>query len=238
MEPVKDKQDWSYLEIQAAVDSYTRILEREQHGEKVNKAYENSMLRGQILHTRTHGSVEFRMRNISAVFADLGRQWVKGYSPAKNVGSNVRNKILHALGQREVQFLQDRLSTADEEILEQRAAKLEKNKLLHIPKGISRPQLVEGVVKTFVRDPEVRAWVRQQANGVCDGCGQRAPFEIDGAPFLEIHHVKHLARGGSDLVTNAVALCPNCHRRCHHSSDREDFNKSLYERVHRLVEEP
>ena len=90
---------------------------------------------------------------------------------------------------------------------------------------------------TYIRDPEVRAWIRQNAKGICEGCDQRAPFEKDGSPFLEVHHVKHLAQDGSDRPSNAVALCPNCHRRCHHSSDREDFTASLYLKVKRLKPE-
>ena len=40
-----------------------------------------------------------------------------------------------------------------------------------------------------------------------------APFiKENGAPFLEIHHLKRLADGGSDTISNTVAICPNCHR--------------------------
>lgn len=236
MEPVKGKNDWNDSEIQAAVDSYLQMLEREQLGEKINKAQENRLLR-EVLTTRTQSSVEFRMQNISAVLADREQTWLKGYPPAKNVGSNVKKKILHALEQREASTSLDRHHTDDEQILELRAAKLEKYPMLKTPEGIAKPQVVDSLRKTYVRDPEVRAWIRQKAKGICEGCGQDAPFEMDGTPFLEVHHVKHLACGGSDLVTNAVALCPNCHRRCHHSSDREAFSKSLYEKVNRLVAE-
>ncbi|WP_371259562.1 HNH endonuclease [Pseudomonas sp. Pf153] len=52
-----------------------------------------------------------------------------------------------------------------------------------------------------------------------------------------MHHVKHLAQQGSDSITNAVALCPNCHRRCHFASDKEAFTLSLYGKVSRLIAE-
>lgn len=32
---------------------------------------------------------------------------------------------------------------------------------------------------------------------------------------MEEHHVIRLADGGSDSIDNAVALCPNCHRKIH-----------------------
>jgi 5-methylcytosine-specific restriction protein A len=56
-------------------------------------------------------------------------------------------------------------------------------------------------------------------------------------PLFEAHHLKRLAQKGSDRITNAVALCPNCHQRCHRSSDRDDFTKGLYLKIERLKEE-
>ncbi|MFH0957363.1 MAG: HNH endonuclease signature motif containing protein [Pseudomonadota bacterium] len=73
----------------------------------------------------------------------------------------------------------------------------------------------------------VKAWVLNNSNGVCEGCKSPAPFEaIDGFPYLEVHHIRPLAEGGSDTIFNTAALCPNCHRRCHVSSDRQEFSDS------------
>ena len=65
------------------------------------------------------------------------------------------------------------------------------------------------------------AWVRQQAlwraAGHCGDCGQPAPFvTAQGRPFLEVHHILPLGRGGPDTPGNVIALCPNCHRQRHH----------------------
>lgn len=47
-------------------------------------------------------------------------------------------------------------------------------------------------------------------------CGEKAPFyDRNNEPYLEEHHVKQLAKGGSDTMDNVVAICPNCHRRVH-----------------------
>ena len=90
----------------------------------------------------------------------------------------------------------------------------------------------------FVRDPQVIAWVLQRAAGSCELCGEPAPFvRRDGAPFLEVHHVRPLADGGSDRVTNAAALCPNCHRRCHLAKDAVAANALLLKRVGELKPE-
>jgi 5-methylcytosine-specific restriction protein A len=36
-----------------------------------------------------------------------------------------------------------------------------------------------------------------------------------------------LSDGGRDTVDNAVALCPNCHRECHHGKDVAGLRASL-----------
>lgn len=234
MDTEKSNSDWTDIEIQAAVDAYLSMLSREQSGQKVVKTEENRILREGALAGRTKGSVEFRMQNISTVLVELGRDRIEGYKPAKNVGANVARSIREALNAPSTLTPEDFAPTADEETLEQRAAKLERQPLKDEPKGIVRPEQTLSSCRSFVRDPEVRAWVRQQANGKCEGCGEPAPFEKDGRPFLEVHHVKHLAQEGSDRPSNAVALCPNCHRRCHHSGDRDEFTASLFKKVDRL----
>ncbi|MFJ7285583.1 HNH endonuclease [Pseudomonas sp. NPDC099000] len=234
MDTEKSNSDWTDIEIQAAVDAYLSMLSREQSGQKVVKTEENRILREGALAGRTKGSVEFRMQNISTVLEELDRARIAGYKPAKNVGANVARSIRKALNAPSTLTPADFAPTADEATLEQRSAKLEKQPIKDVPKGIERPEQTQSSGRSFVRDPGVRAWVRQQANGRCEGCGEPAPFEKDGKPFLEVHHVKHLAQEGSDRPSNAVALCPNCHRRCHHSSDRDEFTASLFQKVERL----
>ena len=80
------------------------------------------------------------------------------------------------------------------------------------------PGIVYVEQKVFVRNPDVVAEVLWRATGVCEKCKKRAPFKNrkDGSPYLEAHHLKTLADGGEDTVENAMALCPNCHRKAHH----------------------
>jgi 5-methylcytosine-specific restriction protein A len=237
MDTEKSNSDWSDVEIQAAVDSYLSMLSREQSGQKVVKTEENRILREGALAGRTKGSVEFRMQNISTVLEELGRARIAGYKPAKNVGANVARSIRRALGTSSILIPEDFAPTADEAELEQRAAKLERLPIFDVPKGIKNPVQIQSSGKSYVRDPVLRAWVRQQADGKCEGCRNPAPFEKDGRPFLEVHHVKHLAQDGTDLWTNVVALCPNCHQRCHHSSDKDEFTEWLYLKIDRLIRE-
>lgn len=89
-----------------------------------------------------------------------------------------------------------------------------KSRLATAPKT---PKAVTTVSTGFIRNPDVIAEVLERASGYCEDCGQPAPFRrtSDGTPYLEVHHRLRLADGGPDTVENAVALCPNCHRRAH-----------------------
>ncbi len=90
-----------------------------------------------------------------------------------------------------------------------------------------------------VRDPRVVAWVLLHAKGVCEACGELAPFRRrNGSPYLEVHHVRSVSAGGSDRVENAVAVCPACHRGFHSANDAEARTTKLYAVVSRLEPEP
>lgn len=78
------------------------------------------------------------------------------------------------------------------------------------------PPTRTATVEQIIRDEAVAAYVKRLANGKCDLCRRDAPFiSKDKEPFLECHHIHHLADGGDDTIENAVALCPNCHRKMH-----------------------
>jgi len=92
------------------------------------------------------------------------------------------------------------------------------------------PERVQILSVGYRRNPDVIIEVLNRANGVCEICGEEAPFlrASDGTPYLEVHHIKTLASGGEDVVENALALCPNCHRKEHFgkpgSGNREGDN--------------
>jgi 5-methylcytosine-specific restriction protein A len=84
-----------------------------------------------------------------------------------------------------------------------------------------KPQKQKITVSGYKRNPDVIAEVLDRANGVCEGCKELAPFtrSKDNSPYLEVHHIIHLANDGEDTVENAIALCPNCHRNRHFGID-------------------
>jgi len=106
------------------------------------------------------------------------------------------------------------------------------------PLGTKYPNKTTTEVTQYERNSVVRDWVLSKANGHCECCKQKAPFATnDGFPYLEIHHLRHLADGGSDTTSNTVALCPNCHREMHHGNDKDELVKNLYAYIPRLKRE-
>ena len=76
---------------------------------------------------------------------------------------------------------------------------------------------------TYYRDPYLKEMVKRIAEGKCQYCGNDAPFkDKNNEPYLEAHHVKRLADGGSDSMDNVVAICPNCHCRMHILNEEKD----------------
>lgn len=84
---------------------------------------------------------------------------------------------------------------------------------------------------TYRRSEVVKEYALRVADGVCQGCGDDAPFlDSDGNPFLEVHHLYRRSDGGADQPDNVIALCPNCHRRVHHGQDGDEFNQQLIDK--------
>ena len=228
-------EGWSDDELRIALAAYLEMLAREQAGVLYNKAEHNRRLREDILKGRTRPAVEYRMANISTALAEVGLPWIKGYVPLSHVGDGVKQRILGLLAQLPAGFALVSQPAVEEREVQRRANVLLRAKRLEKPQGIEKPVPVDRATKQYARSPEVVAFVRQEANGLCELCAEAAPFtNEDGVPFLEVHHVVPLAEGGPDTVENAVAICPNCHRRLHYSGDRQQHQAQLYKRVDRL----
>ncbi|MBZ9663003.1 HNH endonuclease [Mesorhizobium sp. ESP-6-4] len=107
------------------------------------------------------------------------------------------------------------------------------------PPGQTTPPKASGTLSRFVRDPNVIAWVLNEAAGNCEICRHAAPFlRAGGEPFLEVHHVRPLGDGGPDTVDNAVACCPNCHRQLHHDRNRDTLRQNAIASIARLRDYP
>ena len=79
----------------------------------------------------------------------------------------------------------------------------------------------------------IRTYALMRADGVCESCGEPAPFiSKRGTPYLEVHHLRRLSDGGPDHPEWVAAVCPNCHRRVHDGQDSDAFNKRIVHRIH------
>lgn len=97
--------NWSESEVEAVVQDYFNMLRLELRGEKYNKTEHRRALIEQ-LNNRTHGSVEMKHQNISAVLMSEDIQGIIGYKPLGNYqgalfnevfGYLARNRDLYAL---------------------------------------------------------------------------------------------------------------------------------------------
>ena len=76
-------ENWSREEVEAAVADYLGMLALELSGQSFNKAEHNRHLQ-QMLNGRSHGSIERKHQNISAILIESGYPYVAGYKPLGN----------------------------------------------------------------------------------------------------------------------------------------------------------
>lgn len=127
--------------------------------------------------------------------------------------------------------------TGNHAVLERKVSTLLKTEISK-PVGYDEPNKITQQVQVYERDPKVKAWVLKQSNGICEVCDSPAPFtKSDGEPYLEVHHVLPLAEGGSDTVSNTVAICPNCHMMLHYSFETIKLRMVVVNKVARLISE-
>lgn len=117
---------------------------------------------------------------------------------------------LYELRSNEKSDLEEKIEASFKDTAEVRKRRLdEANKI---------PTQREVKILIFNRNPDVVVEVLLRAKGKCEVCEKKAPFIRlkDGTPYLEVHHKIRLADGGEDTVENAIAICPNCHRKEHY----------------------
>ena len=95
----------------------------------------------------------------------------------------------------------------------------------------------KSTTEVYYRDPYVIECAKRRANGKCEmpGCTYKAFITENGKLYLEGHHVKPLAEGGRDAISNVVALCPLCHREQHFSKDKFGKRKLLLNQLKKKI---
>jgi 5-methylcytosine-specific restriction protein A len=222
------KDDWNNEALHAAVEAYVEMQRNERAGRIFTKKQYYGKLAAML--GRSEKACEHRLQDISYVLSLMGRSWLTGLRPATNVDARVAAKIEKLLGTIEGQ------KTAPVAAFKITVREEGRRVSLPRPDGNPYPASRRMTVTGFRRDAGVEAWVLQQAGGICEGCEKAAPFKgFDGLPYLELHYVRQLAEGGPDTVTNAVALCPDCHREIHYGANAQVLEAWLYDNVARLI---
>lgn len=219
---LKDGSPWSDAEMEDSVREYVRMINLSRSGEKLNKAKIYRELSSR--HKRGAKSYEFRMQNISYVFELMGRAWVPGLKPKRNITAL------------QVEIIENLVASIEKKPFEARAlfeAKVRessKKDNLNKPIGDAKPKMI--TTTSYARNPDVKAWVLNRANGICECCNHKAPFETEeNKPFLEVHHITPLVDGGTDTVENCAGICPNCHRMLHFGKGRENKSTALLNNI-------
>jgi hypothetical protein len=218
---------WRRDELRAAVQAYLQMQSAQRRGEPFIKKAVFDRLAAEF--GRSSGSFEYRMQNISYVLSLMGRNWLPGLKPAKNVGANIAVEIEALIG--EIEGIQA-TPVVEFEIAVRNSPAASAPRP---PAGVLEPRTAEATVTQVLRNADVKAWVISQAEGRCECCGFEAPFSFpDGRPYLEVHHIVRLADRGPDTIDNAVALCPNCHRELHYGQRAKELVERLYAERTRL----
>ena len=75
--------DWTSEEVILIIEDYFAMLQLELKNQTFNKSAHRSAL-SPLLINRSPGSIEFKHQNISAVLAEMGLPFIKGYKPRPN----------------------------------------------------------------------------------------------------------------------------------------------------------
>ena len=84
---------WDWLECELIVADYLDMLHEQMAGQKYSKAEHRRALQAK-LNGRSHGSIEYKHQNISAILVELGLPYIPGYKPASNYQSDLKRAVL------------------------------------------------------------------------------------------------------------------------------------------------
>jgi hypothetical protein len=80
------------------------------------------------------------------------------------------------------------------------------------------------IAKSVAKNSKLARLIKEKSNYICEICGQKPFIKKNGEPYAEAHHVEELSKGGPDLPSNLICVCPTCHMVIHHGS-RDSLEK-------------
>jgi len=90
---LRQNDGWDWLECELIVADYLDMLYKQMAGQKYSKAEHRRALQAK-LNGRSHGSIEYKHQNISAILVELGLPYIPGYKPASNYQSDLKRAVL------------------------------------------------------------------------------------------------------------------------------------------------
>ena len=95
--------------------------------------------------------------------------------------------------------------------------------------------------KRYNDSKKVKLQVKNRSEGFCELCEQQPPHGIGFETFFDAHHIfdenltiedkldddYKVTKERFDHPDHMAALCPNCHRVCHHADDKKTINNNL-----------
>lgn len=133
---------------------------------------------------------------------------------------------------------EDKHDETARDVLERAATSLLGKSLAELELLLSKPKkerdgrLAPIKVAGRPRDPVVVAYARIRAGNSCEVDNCIIPlFEAsNGVPFVEVHHIRALGKGGADNIDNVACVCPSHHREAHHGKKAQAIQAGLVKR--------
>ena len=147
--------------------------------------------------------------------------------PVTDLGGNQRKVCKFPLKPvNNINYLTEEFVEKEEEARQESAKEYKNSRNESLMERINRPiSEISVVTKRTMIDPRLGFYVRERAAGKCEFCGEKAPFEYKGEPYLELMHILSREEGGKDNSYNVAALCPNCAARIKKLHSGEDIEK-------------
>lgn len=185
-------EDWSLDEVEATVADYFEMLVAELAGSKPNKAERNRLLR-ERLHGRSHGSVEFKHQNISAVLREANLPYVDGYKPRGNYQGLLWDAIRRFL-ERHPEVLSD-VGRSDFAVIASAAAEnLEVAEIFDDPPSRTAAELIRERERTYVARKRDLAMLE----------ARRRSLGLRGEEFVLRLERRRLSEAGQSKLANSV----------------------------------
>ena len=122
---------------------------------------------------------------------------------------------------------------AHEELSEQTGDDLQLLRTRALNLSSTKPVIRVNEVNVRERKSIIKLYALARSGGMCEACKKPAPFirKNNGEPYLEVHHIIELSKGGSDSPHNVAAVCPNCHARVTYGEDAANYNGLLSTKI-------